>query len=350
MAELPSQLVGLTAGDLTTTHGNVAEVLERGPRDASERSLLSALFALSLRTDGPEGYDQWAADVLWLATHTPCDALEWLDGSFGERAPAVWRRLTAAVEQPEPSGFGKPEVLVLAAALASTTSSGAREVADDWAAQTRDPLVRALLARGSAEQPETSLQGELMPRPFGPIATALLAMTLVLFVWRAVRVVGRLAFAYRKPARLRLGPSGLELSYRTELLGKTVRDRSLLVPVGNLARVTREVRFARAGMYLGLLALLVGTYLGMGLLVDGLRVPGGSPPLLGLALLFIALGLLIDFGLSTLTDGMRGRCRVVVVPLKGRTLCIGGLEPSRADAMLSALASSAAAAGDAKTA
>lgn len=151
-------------------------------------------------------------------------------------------------------------------------------------------------------------------------------------------MIGRFALAYRRPARVRLGDRGLEIEHRTELLGRVLRDRESLVPLQNLARVTREVRYPRVGMYAGLMSLVIGSYLGLGLLVDGVRVPGGSPPLLGLGLLLIALGIGIDFALTTLSDGVRGRCRLVVVPKKGRRVCVGQLDPRQADRMLNALA------------
>ena len=111
-----------------------------------------------------------------------------------------------------------------------------------------------------------------------------------------------------------------------------------------LARVTREVRYARLGLYAGLLALVLGTYFGMGLFVDGVRVPGGSASLLGMAVLLMVLGLAADFVLSGASDNARGKCRLVVVPRKGRRLCIGMLDPRRADQMLASIAEWTAAA------
>ena len=167
-------------------------------------------------------------------------------------------------------------------------------------------------------------------------------ITLVLPILHLVRLVGRYVFAYKAPAKVNLSVKGLELNYRTELLGRVLNERSTLVPLDNLASVTREVRFARLGMYAGLLALVIGSYIGMGLFVDAVRVPGGSATLLGMGTLLIVLGLLIDFGLSSLTDSVRGTCRVVVVPRKGRAVCIGSLDPRDADAMLSSITERAA--------
>ena len=113
------------------------------------------------------------------------------------------------------------------------------------------------------------------------------------------------------------------------------------MPLANLARVTREVRFARAGLYAGLVALVLGTYFGMGVFVDGLRVPGGSLPLLSMAVAMVVLGLVIDFALSSLSDSARGKCRIVIVPQTGKRLCVGSLDPISADAMLNSIAEQA---------
>jgi hypothetical protein len=157
-------------------------------------------------------------------------------------------------------------------------------------------------------------------------------------VVRGLRALGRTVFGYRRPANLRLSTRGLELDQRTELLGRVLRQRSLLVPLGQIARITREVRYARASLYAGLVALVLGSYFGTGMLVDGLRVPGTSPPLLGLSVLLIAAGLVLDFGLSAWSDSSASTCRVVVVPRAGRAWCIARVDVQRADAILASVA------------
>jgi hypothetical protein len=135
---------------------------------------------------------------------------------------------------------------------------------------TTDPVLRAILS-GSATR--TELSGELRSAPLGPVVTTLLALSLLLFIGRGLSLIARLALAYKRPATLRIGPQGLELTHRIELMGRVLRDRATLVPLTNLSRVTREVRYARVGLYAGLAALVIGTYFGVGLIVDGVRVP-----------------------------------------------------------------------------
>jgi hypothetical protein len=185
---------------------------------------------------------------------------------------------------------------------------------------------------------EMRLVGELTEAPHGAVATVLLALSGITAVRAVVRLAGRVAFAYKHPAEVRLTERGLEVSHRTELLGRILRESETLVPLGNLSSITREVRYARLGLYSGLLALVLGTYVGAGLLVDGVRVPGGSPSLLGMGLGVIALGVVLDFALSTFLDGARKTCRVVITPHHGRRLCIRGLDPALADKVLAKLA------------
>jgi hypothetical protein len=154
--------------------------------------------------------------------------------------------------------------------------------------------------------------------------------------------VGRFALGYRRPAQLRLSDRGLEISTRSELLGRILSESETLIPLSNLSSIAREVRFARLGLYAGLLSLVGGTYIGVGLLVDGVRVPGGSPSLLGLGLAAIALGIALDYVLAVVIGAARKKCRVVIVPIHGRALCVEGLDPAATDVVLASVASTLA--------
>jgi hypothetical protein len=195
-------------------------------------------------------------------------------------------------------------------------------------------------------EPLAELKGELSPPPRGALGTALITLSGLALVRASLRLCGRFALAYRHPAELRLSDRGLEISHRTELLGRVLFDSETLIPLSNLSSITREVRFARLGLYAGLLALVAGTYVGMGLLIDGMRVPGGSPSLLGFGLAAIALGIGLDYVLAVVLDAVRKTCRVVVIPHHGRPLCVEGLDPAAADRALVRVATSLSAARD----
>jgi hypothetical protein len=319
-------------------------MLRQGLKSRTDRLLLGALVALGLDDEvpsAPESELELAAQLVWLSTHTPVDALAALDAALGARAAVLWQALARIAADPAAAGHGmtRAEALMALAALRSSDSEAAAAALEDLSARATDPIILSLLKFD--RQAAASLSGELAPPPHGPITTALLMVTLLLFAMHVTRLIGRLALSYRRPARLRLSERGLELEQRTEMLGRVLRDRAVVVPLTNLARVTREVRYARAGMYAGLLALVLGSYFGMSFLIDGFRVPGGSPPLVAFAMLLMVLGLIIDFALSAVGSSSRGKCRVVVVPRKGPTVCIAALDPKSADAMLSSLAHAA---------
>jgi hypothetical protein len=85
-------------------------------------------------------------------------------------------------------------------------------------------------------------------------------------------------------------------------------------------------------MYAGLFALAAGSYLGIGLFVDGARA--GSPELLGVGALLVAIGVALDFALVSLVPRGHGRSRLVIVPRKGPALALGSIETAAADAAL----------------
>lgn len=329
--EPPAAEVGETA------FGNLVTIMQRGVDTELEARLLGAALGVTACDDETKDHEiePLLAELVWLSAHAQIDALRPLTELV---VPSlVWAALgrLAVVPSLVAPDLGFPEALVAAAALSRSTTEGAQTVRALAVRDATDSAVAALLG---ARSPGDKLTGELRPAPLGPIATTLLALTLLLFVWQLVWLILRFAFAFRRPAEVRISERGLELTHRTELLGRVLRDKATVVPLGDLSRVTREVRYARAGLYAGLVALVVGSYFGTGLFVDGLRVPGGSGSLLGAAVLLVVFGLALDFTLSIATDSARGRCRLVVVPRKGRRLCIGALDPARTDAMISSIA------------
>jgi hypothetical protein len=320
-----------------TAFGNLVTIMQRGADTEIEARLLGAALGVTACDDETKDHEiePLLAELVWLSAHAQIDALRPLTELV---VPSlVWAglgRLAVAPSLVAPD-LGFPEALVAAAALSRSTTEGAQTVRALAVRDATDSAVAALLG---ARSPGDKLTGELRPAPLGPIATTLLALTLLLFLWQLVWLILRYAFAFRRPAEVRISERGLELTHRTELLGRVLRDKATVVPLGDLSRVTREVRYARAGLYAGLVALVVGSYFGTGLFVDGLRVPGGSGSLLGAAVLLVVFGLALDFTLSIATDSARGRCRLVVVPRKGRRLCIGALDPARTDAMIASIA------------
>jgi len=328
--------------DAQTEWGNPLAIVHDGlPAGEAQRALIATLVCFGVKSDfpsAPETELQTARELIWLATHANLPIFECADAVYSEPEPSatLWRAVAEVAQSDSRERARSPEALVAAAAVASSTNREARVAANELLRPRTSGLVRALV-ESAASHRNSELRGEIQPVPRGPIATFLLSVTFVLPLRQLGRLLARFAFAYRRSATLSLGARGLELDEETTLLGRMLRQRRLNVPLANLARITREIRYARAGMYAGLAALFLGSYLGMGFFIDGLRVPGGSFSLIGLAVLFMLGGLALDFGLSSLTDDVRGKCRIVIVPKKGRKLCVGGLNRAEADAMLRAV-------------
>ncbi len=258
--------------------------------------------------------------------------------------------------------LGRPGALVGAASLRESTSTTAQLEAEALAVEVKDPVVRALLAVSSsvsladgAPAPSGSspsgsppgatpggsgaravVAGELLSTPRGPVALVLLGVTGILAAVHLARLLARLALRYRRPAELQVTARSLVLKTHTELLGRVLREREVVIPVESLLRASREVRYPRLGLYAGLFALAVGSYFGISLLIDGVRA--GSPELIGIAALLLAAGVGLDFLLESAGSGLRGKCRMVIVPRKGPALAIGDVDATAADAALKTLA------------
>ena len=173
------------------------------------------------------------------------------------------------------------------------------------------------------------------PFPRARIATFLLAVSGILLITHVTRLVARYALAYRRPADIIVSADAIRYRTRTEMLGRTLAERETVLARGAISRATREVRFANTPFYAGLIALCLGSYLGICAFVDGVRA--ASPSLLVWGLLFVAGGALLDYLLGTVLQSTRGRCRVLFVAQDGSKICLGNVNANHADRLLSEL-------------
>jgi hypothetical protein len=335
--------LGLDREAAKTDFGNALEMLESGPDDDAGRALACALYARSIADAPPkdaEGWDRLAGDVLWLAAHTPFDALPLIDRALAEGAGEAWLAIADRVRKVDARRLPieRAEGLLGAAALAASPSKAAVKQAAALSRELEDAaLVRILRGVERDDRGEEKLSGELFPTPRGPVATAALAFTGLLFVIHAARLLARLALAYRRPTEVTLDGDGVRVRAKTIVLGRTLRDSETVIARAGLVHATREVRYPRLAFYAGLLAMALGSYLGVRTLVDGAR--SASPSLLLAGLVFVAIGIGLDFALTSVAPGTSGRCRVLFVPKAGRVVCIGNVDAKRADAALARLAS-----------
>jgi hypothetical protein len=332
----------LTREDAATPFGNALDMLHPGPDGATEHALARALtahaFAVRL-LQRPEDYDRAVAELLWLAGRTPFDATGLLDRTLSDvTCEPFWAAMAERVRRADQAilpGAGCGDCLVAAIALAVSDSESAGKHAALLASEVRDPKTAFVLSAG-CRPPASTTFGEMTPRPRGSFLTALASLTGIVILVHLVHFVVRFALAYRKPAEVVLGPEGdVRVRWRTELLGRTLREHDVLLPRLEIARAARDVRYPAVGLYAGLLALTVGSFVGVSTIVDGVRA--GSPSIWEVGLGLIALGIAIDFVLSSLSPGRAGRCRVLLVPRRGRALCVGGVDLASADAFLDRL-------------
>lgn len=320
--------------DADTLYGNALKVLEDGPEGEMERALACALAAHSVAEmprKTTEDEDKIAGDLLWLATNTAFDAIPLLVRALGDDdANDIYVAVADRVRRAGKSRANRAEAIVGAAALAAGPSARAKSLARDLAKEIEDPVLgRILGASDGIMSDEVRLEGEMLPTPRGPVATTLLAITGILFVVNGLRLAARLALAYKRPTEVFLSDAGVRIKTRTEMLGRTLREREHVIVRAGLVRVMREVRYPRAAFYAGLLALALGSCVGVRTLSDGVRA--ASPSLLLVGLVIILLGIAADFALVTLVPGTRGRVRIAFVPKSGRAFTVGELDPRRAD-------------------
>jgi hypothetical protein len=329
--------------DAVTPLGNAWTALEKGPRTRDEHLLLRALWAHALAESRPPSdcdEDDLVSRVVWLAAFTPFDATLLLDRALGDEADSFWPVLGERLRQldaGEVPSVGRHEAMAAAAALrCSTSPAAARELAR-LAKLVTDPVVAGLLTVG--EDAPFQLQGELVTAPRHPAATVAMALTGVLFVVAFVRVLARLALAYRRPADVTVTSSAVRVNSRTLVLGRSVRERDVLLDRKGLVGAACEVRFARAAFYAGLASLALGSLIGVRVFVDGVRA--ASPSLLFAGAVVVAAGIGLDLVLGVLGGGGPGRCRILLVSRDGTRVCVRDVDGVVASRALQRLAETA---------
>lgn len=336
-AKAKLEALGLSEDEGTTPFGDLRALLRRGPETEGDGHLLSALAAHAIAgagtpLDDDAAQTKAAADLLWLAANTPFVALAHLDRALGEElADGMWGAIAARVRRVETSQLARAEALVGAAAIAASSSRVAKKLAARLRREVTDRWVKAALGREEG----AVLDGELGPSPRSPIVTAMLAVTGLLFLSAGARAFAKVALALKRPATVTFSPLGVEIESKTELLGRTLRERRIRIERTSLVHAAREVRYPALAFYAGLLALAIGSYLGVSLFVDGTR--SASPSLLALGLGIVVAGVAIDFVLTGLAPGLRGQCRLLLVPRRGPTIAIEGLDAAPTDRALESL-------------
>lgn len=316
---------------------DLRQILEFGARSSEDLDLLSALMLLGTAASWPtepSSQQTLARRLLWLETHSALRCLSSAGAILdGARLKDLGFSLLQLLESPDQElrPLTPAERAVGRAWLMTCAATECRSYSER--AQALEHVANAVGASN------LELRGDLGPKPRHGLLTALLAMTTLLFIDRAARAAGRYTLSFRSPAHLRLSERGLELTFHRELLGRVLKERKHLIPLSEIRQVLREVRYPRLGLYAGLAALTLGTLFGMRVFVDGLRVAGVSFVMMAWGAGFIVLGLGLDLLLTGLSDGAKGKCRLVVRTRNSGGFALGALNPTEVDSMLTELSS-----------
>jgi hypothetical protein len=322
-----------------TSFGNVLRALAKGSAaSGAERSLVGALGALGAASlvDPPANL---ALALAWTSAHTPFDPLLAL--------PSVSRDLEARLlpalfdvarlyDEGDPL-VDRPSAVVATLALTRAPDATKQELLGRARLTLRDPSLASLLGEPSiarATEP-IGFDAEETPAPRSTFLTVVLLVTFLLPLVACARAFASLALRLRRPASVSVSATGVTIRSRTELLGKTLRETESFIPVGGLTEAAREVRYPSLPTYVGVGALLLGSFVGLRLILDGARA--GSPEFLSLGVLLLFAGLVIDYLTSRLPSRSSDRCRLLFIPTKGRTVALASAPRTAADRALAQL-------------
>jgi len=337
--------LGLDETTADTPSGNVLRALRASaPPTRAERALLGALLARAVALAPPdegEASVRVAEALAWIGAHTPLDALPFLDAALGAQAQALWTAVVGLLERYDDgrgAGFDRPAAIVAASALGRSDAPVCEQHRAALRVALRDATLLALVgyAPETAASKNILLSAEEAGPPRSAAMTFLFTVTFVLPLVALARLIGRLALGLRRPAEVNVSREGVRVRSRVELLGRTILERETFLPVTGLLRARREVRYPRLATYVGIAALLAGSYLGLRLFIDGFR--SGSPELLGLGIGALLLGLGVDYALSSWPARSPERCRIVLEPRKGRAVSLRDVDRELADRALNLLA------------
>ncbi len=165
----------------------------------------------------------------------------------------------------------------------------------------------------------------------------------VLSLWFAVRLVGAAVatgvLGRRRRGTAKIGQGGVLLEVESTWLGRAAARTVRVFPFETIEQLALERGGPRAGLEVGLAALALGTFVGSGLLLEGLRAPGIAAELCAWGIGAVVCGLAADYCLQrgSLARGP-APARLVLGSVKGRGWALRGVDPDSAGRLLAQLA------------
>ena len=338
-----ASLTELSPEDADTEFGNVLGILDRGAQTPVEWCVLGAATAIHLvrslasgaqdhsspQSDGETAGDTpllertslsdaaLLDDAAWLAAHTGCDPWAFLSLDEEPQIQQLW----PLVDQRR-TRWSAPEQLALAVGMMEAGSKEALALKANWMEQAGQPTLLAVLEASSTS---SWLDGNLRHVP-SPTLLFIQTISGYLLLKSLFRITSHYLLWKRRRCRFRVSPRGLEIVSTTTLLGRPFRERRHLIPLSEITHITRQTRYAGTVIYVGLACLILGTFFGTGLIVDGLRAPGTSPSLLWVGLGLILGALCGDFAASHWSRVVGGKGELLIRRRGARRLNLTELE------------------------
>lgn len=328
-----------------TSFGNVLRALKKGiSASGPERMLVGALAAMGATHGEPDAKTIHA--LVWTAAHTPFDPLEALsrlgNTERKTRVAEVYFDLARRYDDGDAT-VDRPTALVAALELGKRRSP---EISQRARVALRDPMMLAMIAPPVAAAGEQTIVRGVSAEPVGFDAeitapprhiawTVVLLVTFLLPFVAAFRAIGRWVLRLKEPATISVSKTGVTIKSRLELLGRTLRERETFMPSAGLESAAREVRYPALPTYIGIASLLLGSFIGLRLVMDGAR--SGSPEFLSLGVALLLGGLALDYVLSRFPLRTPDRCRLLFTPQKGRPVALVGAPRGSADRALETL-------------
>jgi hypothetical protein len=325
-----------SAEDLTS---ELQRLIISGTHDANETrklGLVALVGMLQHWPETPENFSRLVRDLFWLECESRLSMLTLLSQALDSaRKSRIGTALHDLVTSPN-GGYRGDRCLALVWSRALQGDSGCQATILELSklASSSDKQDYS----GEFSSSNETIRGRILSAPRGPVATALAAFTGWMFVRYLLTALGWFILGYRSQTQLNVSERGLEIHEQTSILGCKLRERTRIIALQTVRSLSREVRYARAGLYAGLVALAVGSFVGMRLFVDGMRAPGFSSPTVLVGLLVVLAGIGLDFACANWLEVSRSQCRLLVETVRGRGLYLKCEEPSRVNSVLLALA------------
>lgn len=322
--------------------GAIANLVIQGASTEAELRTMGLVAVAAIRANWPVtdfDREQLALALLWLEAHAKLPMLSLLALELdGSQRAALGESLRALSTDTKVASDYLVRCAALLWAMALESSNSCADVMS-----VISPTITQLLGEDRPPASNRSgnfppISGRILATRRGPLATAVSAFTGWLLLRRVFETISRAFLGYRAEARVRLGVEGVEVSERRSLLGRTLREKSYVISIRAVRRMSRELQYARAGTYAGLATLAIGSLIGMRLFLDGVRAPGFSFQTLVLGVAVIIGGLVLDFALATWLDQPKKGCRLAIETFQGPSIILACEGPVQVDRLLQALA------------